>query len=117
MILKIAAVLDGYSHRKDNSYTLRFVSGLEISKEERDVIDDSFQKEGWLIFASNEDEVVIPKEKASTGRKSPMQILSARMFVAWKQRSDKGKTKLDFESWYKAQLEAVGNQYLETLDN
>jgi hypothetical protein len=114
-MITLPAILDGYSHRKDNSYTLRFVSGLEISKKEREAIDDAFQQEGWLIFSQNQSEVVVPTIKASTGRKSPMQILSARMFVCWRKQADDGKTTKDFETWYKNQLEVIGNQYLEKM--
>lgn len=115
-MIRLPAILDGYSHRKDNSYTLRFVTGLEVSKEERDAIDDAFQQEGWMIFVQNQKEVIIPTVKAETGRKSPMQVLSSRMYVAWKKKSDDGKTSMTFDEWYKSQLESIGNQYLESLN-
>lgn len=115
-MLKIPAILDRYNRKKDRSYSLTFITSLEIGKEQREAIDDQWQSEGWLIFSPNEDQIVVPKEKADTGTKSPIQILTARMFVCWKKRSEEGKTTLSYNEWMRNQLEKIGQQYLDELE-
>lgn len=111
--IKIPAIFDRYNRRKDRSYSLTFISDLEIGKEDRDAIDELWQSQGWLIFAPNElKEIEIPKEKAEVGQKTPSQRLYSRMYVAWKNRG----IEIPFEIWRQSQLEAIGLQYLESTN-
>jgi hypothetical protein len=113
-MIKLPAVLDRYARRKDRAYSLTFITGLELSKDERDEIDIFWQQEGWLLFCPNEEkEVEIPKEKADLGGKTPSQILYSRMYVAWKNKN----IQTPFELWRSAQLESIGQQYLDKIEN
>jgi hypothetical protein len=114
-ILKIPAVFDRYVRKKDRSYSLTFVTSLEIGKEDREAIDEQWQTEGWLIFSPNAEQVIVPTSKADTGTKSPIQILTARMFVCWKKRSEEGKTTQSYNEWVRTQFERIGIQYLDEL--
>lgn len=114
MILKIPAILDRYHRKKDRSYSLTFISGLELNKEERDLIDDLWQQEGWLLFSSNEEkEVEIPTEKAEfNDGKSPSKRLYDVFFVYYKQNEDKLKDKYPlFQNFYLVKME----QWIEDI--
>jgi len=112
MQLKLPVVMDRYHRNKDRSYSLTFVTDLEMSKEQRDMIDEAWQSQGWLLFSPNEiQESDIPKDKAEIGRKSPSEILFNRMVVSWKERG----IKEPFDTWRASQLEKIGEQYLNKI--
>ena len=114
MEIKLPCILDGYKRKKDRSYSLNFITDLELGKEDRDQIDEAWQQEGWLIFAPNGTEVEIPKEKADVdGGKSPTRRLYDRMFVYHKEKGIKTK----FGLWREAQLEKIGQKYLNEIPN
>jgi hypothetical protein len=114
--IKLPAIFDRYNRKKDRSYSVTFVTSLEVPKEQREAIDEMWQNEGWLLFVPNEEESIeIPTEKAETGMKSSVQVLLGRMFVAWKHRTEKGKTTQTFDEFRRSQLEGIGQQYLDEV--
>jgi len=106
MIIKIPAVLDGSVRKKDNSHSLRFITTLETTKEQRQAIDDMFQQEGWLLFAStDEKEVEIPKDEApKRDEKSPGQRLMSVLYVFYQQQANKEKYPT-FDIFYRKTME------------
>ena len=107
-MIKLPAILDRYSRKKDRSYGLTFVTGLEVSKKDRDTIDDLWQSEGWLIFAPNDvKEVEIPKENADfQDGKSPSKRLYDVLFVYYKQNEERLKEKYPlFQNFYAAKMD------------
>lgn len=112
--IKIPAVLDRYSRKKDRSYSLTFNTSLEIGKKDREAIDEMWQNEGWLLFVPNETkEIEIPKEDAKVKEAKPMQRLVARMYVFWQKK--KKDTNPSFSVWLEGQAESLGQQYLDML--
>ena len=110
--LKIPAILDRYFRKKDHSVSLTFVTSLEVSKKEREEIDQAWQQEGWLIFVPNDTpEISLPTERAIVGEKSPSEILRNRMFVYWKEKG----IDTPFDIWRRSQLDAIGHQYLNNI--
>jgi len=116
MTLKIPAVLDRYNRKKDRSYSITFITSLEVSKEERDKIDELWGNTGWLLFAPNEvKEIEIPKEDAKVKDTSPTQQLIKRMYVYWQQK--KKDTNPSFSVWMESQFEILGQAFLDKLNN
>ena len=112
MEIKLPCILDGYKRKKDRSYSLNFITGLELGKEDRDQIDEAWQQEGWLIFAPNGTQIELPTERASVdGGKTPSQMLRGRLFVYWKEK----KIETPFNIYYASQLEKMGQRYLDEL--
>lgn len=112
-ILKIPAILDGSVRKKDNSHSLRFVTSLETSKEQRQQIDELFQQSGWLLFCSDEEKhIEIPKDKSGIDTKKPSERLRDVLFVWWKAEFEE---KMDYDSFYKFQMESIINKIKEKL--
>lgn len=115
-MLKIPACLDRYNRKKDRSYSLTFITSLEVEKKQRDAIDELWQQEGWLIFAPNKvKEIEVPKEEAKVKDTSPTQKLISRMYVYWQQK--KKETNPSFSVWMESQFEVLGQAFLDKLEN
>jgi hypothetical protein len=107
-ILKIPAILDRTNRKKDRSYSLTFVSDLEIGKKDRELIDDLWQQTGWLIFATNDfEEVEVPNKKAEReDGKSYSERFRNVLFVYYKQNEAKLKDKYPlFQDFYAQKME------------
>lgn len=114
----LPAGLKKVSSRADKSYDLVF-NTRELGGDEAAFLLGQLMTEGWLIWAANEQDVAdvkIPDEKADsmTGQKTPSKRLMDRMFVYYTQ--GKGGDKDKFRQWYEAELERIGNVYLEKLN-
>ena len=104
-MIKLPAIFDRYARKKDRSYSLTFISGLELTKSERESIDETWQQEGWLIFVPNEQgEVEIPKEKAEIDEKPRHVRLRNTLYVYWEQ--NKKDTWPSFDDFYKSKMDA-----------
>lgn len=102
--------------RVDGSVKLEFdtreLSGVDIA-----VLADYRMKEGWLLFAANENdlkEADVPDEKADsmTGQKTQAQRLRATIWRLWEMNGKKG----DAESYYKSVMEGLITQLKEKLE-
>ena len=112
MEIKLPCILDGYKRKKDRSYSLNFITGLELGKEDRDQIDEAWQQEGWLIFAPNGTQIELPTERASVdGGKTPSQELRAGLFVYHKEK----EIETPFNLWYASQMKKLKQRYLDKL--
>ena len=100
-MIKLQAILDGYSPRKDGSMTLRFAT-QDITPEQKFLIMEAYQQFGWLVFKEKElQESDIPKADPDDTSKSPSQRLRSVLFVLWKQ----GNQLDSFENFYRQQME------------
>lgn len=102
--------------RVDGSVKLEFdtreLSGVDIA-----VLADYRQKEGWLMFAANEDELKesdVPDEKADsmTGQKTQAQRLRGVIYRLWEMNGKKG----DSENYYRSVMEGLIEQLKERLE-
>lgn len=112
----LPVVIAGLATKVDNS--------IKITLETRELGSDGGAKlfslrgqEAWILIAPNEfdeESVTVPKEKAdaSMGSKTPSQRLRAVLYRTWEQ----SKSGVDFESYYKATLEKVIDQFKERLE-
>ena len=75
---------------------------------------------GWFFFHEKPiteiDTKDLPEIKLEGWEKSPSQRLRNTLFRLWEARTDQGKTKLPFETWYREQMEMLINQAKEKLD-
>lgn len=101
--LKIGAILDSVSTRKDRSFKIVFES-QEIGSEQASNMFGMMDSCGWLIFAPYErSEVVIPNDPPPEfkAQKSYSQRLREVLYVLWKQKGKVG----DSESFYREHME------------
>ena len=83
-IIEIPAILSSLSFTKDRGLRLGFLS-QELTKEEKDIVQDYFQKFGYLLFKANEfQEKDVPKIQAVKKCKSKSQILRQHIWRLWK---------------------------------
>lgn len=113
--LKIPVQFTKPVFRADKSVKLEFET-REFTGLEASILLDYRQHEGWLIFSPNDDltEADIPDEKADsmTGQKTQAQRLRGVIFRLWEQNGNKG----DSETYYRAMLEKVIDQFKEKLE-
>jgi hypothetical protein len=114
MIIQFSAQID--SAKANNDMTLTFkVETQELSPTETSQIFSLFQKQIWIALCETEithQDLNIPEKVDPLDEKSPSQRLRDRLFVFWKER----KVSNDFDSWYKSQLEKIGQSYLDKLN-
>ncbi len=111
-----AAILDGYSRRKDKSVSVRFIT-QEMTSSEIQNIDILLDQYGFLYFqpgdAPNQEMIgqleSIPSENSI--RKTPSQRLRNTLYVYWK---DKGLNQ-SFETFYAQEMENYINQIKRRL--
>lgn len=100
-ILKLAAILDGFTLHKDGGAGIRFVTN-EVSDDDTIEIKKFYGTFGFLVFKESElMEEEIPKEDPDIGGKTPSKRLRNTLFVFWKQHKGTG----DFEQFYRQQME------------
>lgn len=93
-------------------FETRELPGAEIA-----ILADYRMKEGWLMFAANENELKesdIPDEKADsmTGQKTQAQRLRGVIYRLWEQNGKKG----DSENYYRSVMESLIEQLKEKLE-
>jgi hypothetical protein len=100
-LIKVPAQVIDLKPRADRSWKLSFET-RELPGEYVKILADSFQGEGWLVFAPNGDVEVgdIPNIDADAGIESPSVRLRKRMYVYWKQQARKES----FEAFYMTQM-------------
>lgn len=94
--------------RKDGSASISFDT-RELTAEEIFTIMSLRHAEGWLAFAPNQDEIVIPEESAEVDEKTESERLRNVTFVLYKQQVEKGKFVGLFQTfkkeWYEKLIE------------
>lgn len=51
-MIKLPVIFDRYARKKDRSYSLTFVTALEVGKEDREAIDSDWKNEGWDVWGN-----------------------------------------------------------------
>lgn len=101
--LLVEATLVGFSRKKDGSVKFGFNSMKEISNENFSLIDQYFQRTGWLAFKMDEFNAGdIPTEETNVpGQLSPSQTLRRALFAKHMQA---GGTKDTFPAFYAKEM-------------
>ncbi len=109
--LQIPATLEGINALKAGDMSIRFHS-QEMSAEEALILLQYRGEFGWLMFKPEEfKNEEIPTDDPEHEGKTPQQRLRARMFVYFVDTRDKE----GFNKWYAAEIEKIGQKYLEKL--
>lgn len=97
-LIQVPAIVQGFQPLKDRSWKLVF-STRELSGEEIQILADSYQGEGFLLFKPNADikPSEIPEGIADAGVKTPSQRVRSKLYILWKQRGEDGS----FENFYR----------------
>lgn len=119
-VIKLPVILTNTTRKVDNSLSLRVVTTLESSEEERQQLDRMFQRELWMILAEGDSDmsVEIPLEapKFSEARKSPASRLYNVLAVYYKQHEDTLKAKYPvFRLYYEMTVERMIEEIKEKL--
>lgn len=104
-LLQLPAQVIDIRPRADKSVKISFES-RELTGDEAALLFDSFQGEGWLVYAPNSTGVAldeVPTGSAESGTKSQSKRLRDVIFVYWKQKGGNG----DFETFYRVTLEKL----------
>ena len=115
MIL-LPATLDGYSPRKDGSFTLRFTT-QEQTPNGVAAIASYYSKYGYLMFkeqVTQEDNKLMDEldTEISEG-KTPSQRLRGVLYVSWQQDNQGYK---DFKDYYRTRMERIIDHLKNQLD-
>lgn len=114
--IKIPVLIAGLSTKVDGSVKI-VLETQELPTEQAGQLYGMRNMLAWAVIAPEATEsIVLPKETPDPAMnvKTPSQRLRARMFVYFK---EKGISQdLDFDLWYKAELERIGQRYLDKLD-
>ena len=111
--LQFSCQIDSAKANNDRTLTLKLET-QELPSEDTAQIFALFQKQIWCALSEipvTQEDLNIPETVDPLDKKSPSQRLRDRMFVYFKDK----KPSDDFDSWYKGQLEKVGEKYLERL--
>jgi hypothetical protein len=92
--------------RKDGSASISFDT-RELTAEEIFTIMSLRHSEGWLAFAPNENEIVIPKDNAEVDEKSASERLKNVLYVLYKQETEAGRFVGLFETFRKERMEQL----------
>ena len=114
-ILK-AACLDGYSPRKDGSFSLRFIT-QECTPNEVANFAALYGQFGYVLFKpqiTTEDKKMMDElDTEISDGKTPSQRLRNTIYVEWTQNA-LGYS--DFKSYYKMRMEWIIDKIKDTLD-
>jgi hypothetical protein len=114
----LAAILDGYSRRKDGSLTIRFVTNelntLQVAK-----VDELYNKFGVLYFKDKEqmDDAEIEELDAIDfdmydNPKTQSQRLRGVLYKNWEASTQE----IDFKTYYKQETEKIINHYKKKIE-
>jgi hypothetical protein len=112
--LLVAAQLKSMSRQKDASVKLTFQTMREIPTDEFTLMDEYWQKSGWLAFKMNEfDGTEMPKENAVVeGGKTPSQRLRSCLYVKHMKNGGNAQT---FPAYYEKAMEGFAQAVIETI--
>ena len=114
--IQVSSQLVGANPLSDGGMSLRFHT-KELTAQEKLIIMDSFQRNGWLLFKEDEaefTELEVPKENSGYEEgKTPSTRLRAVIFRYWEQF--KMKDEPDFESFYRKAIEKQIEAYKAKL--
>ena len=83
-MIQVPAILSSLSFTKDRGLRMGFIT-QELTKEEKNIVQDYHQKFGYLLFKANEfQEKDVPKIQATKKSKSKSQILRQHIWRLWK---------------------------------
>lgn len=112
IIFEAGAILTSISLTKDKGLRLGFTT-QELDEKERLIIQRFYQQFGYLLFKANKFQTKdIPKGYVEDKTKTPSKRLRDCLFVLWQQRN----IKLDFEIFYRQQMEKIIDKLKEQMD-
>ena len=104
-MFEVPAIMTSVSLTKDRGLRLGYIT-QEVTKEERAIIEDEYQKFGYLLFKANEfQEKDVPKIQAIKKCKSKSQILRQHIWRLWKNSN----STLTDEEFYNITMEKLIN--------
>ena len=106
MKLILPAIINPPRIRKDGSASISFDT-RELNSEEIFSIMQLRNAEGWLCFAPNENELVVPEDKAEVEGKTPSERLRAVLYIWYKQETEAGKYVGIFENFKNERMEKI----------
>lgn len=102
-LIQFQAILTKANPTVDRGMSLGFRT-RELSHEEKVVLMEKLNSEGWLLFKENEFVTPdVPEGNAETGSRTPSERLRDVIFVYYKQKDSKS----DFELFYRNQMEVI----------
>jgi len=110
--MKLEAILDGCTPRKDGSMSLRFVT-QEIPNNEKGAIIEFLNRFGWLLFITDPDFEEVPTQAPENDLKSPSERLRSVIYCKWKQDGGVG----DFNQFYRETMEKFISHVKSKLDD
>lgn len=98
LIIQVPVIVQGFQPLKDRSWKVVF-NTQELNGSEIQILADSYQGEGFLVFKPNSDikPSEIPEGIADAGVKTPSQRVRTKLYILWKQRGEDGS----FENFYR----------------
>ena len=117
MKFQVPAIISKITTMADKSLRLQ-VDTQELPKEEKAKVFDLHEEFGWFVFSKSdikEDHLKdLPELKPEfKDQKSPSQLLRNRLYVYY----EKTHVNLgDFDSWYKTEMNRIGQHYLDKLE-
>lgn len=106
MKLILPAIINPPRIRKDGSASVSFDT-RELNSEELFSIMQLRNAEGWLCFAPNENELIVPEDKAEVEGKTPSERLRAVLYVWYKQEVNSQKYVGLFENFKNEKMEML----------
>ena len=114
--LLLPATLDGYSPRKDGSFSLRFVT-QEMTPTEVANIANFYNQFGYLLFkeqvTQQDVELMDSLDAEISDGKTPSQRLRSVLYIAFTQDN---RGYLHFKDYYKARMEKIIEKLKDTLE-
>lgn len=87
-----------------------------LTADQKAELFDLYDKAGWMYFLPAPDSEIktenLPEIQLEEGEKSPSQRLRSTLFVWWKKNKE---GVLDFETFYRSQMDRIINQVKEKL--
>lgn len=114
--VQLQVLIAGLATKVDGSIKITLET-REFKPEEATKIFSLRNQEAWALFDVNEmseEDVKLPTEKAdpAVGAKTPSQRLRAVLYRLWEQ----SKSGVDFESYYRMNVEKVIEKFKEKLE-
>lgn len=107
--------ISGISTLKDKTLKLTVYISKELPAEQKTMLFDLEQKEGWFLFSPNELQMKdIPEVEAEAGikQKSPTERLYNVLFVYWQQNYSHNS---NFQEWRAKEMERLIEAYKSKL--
>lgn len=104
MKLVLPAIINPPRIRKDGSASIGFDT-RELSSEELFSIMQLRNAEGWLCFAPNENELVVPEDNAQVEGKTPSERQRAVLYILYTKEVREGTYVGIFDNYYRDAIE------------